>query len=156
MVTRIFTWYTHVYMKELNCGYICWVGMDTKVYTYGDVYIESILVYCFHCVLISLLLGWAAMNLFASTLTMQHVARLDTYMREHMYATVYVARILNFSKIREDVQNVHASCSLMPLHFCITPSLIFNYSIIYFSSCKIILSHPNCNVTTDGRTSTTA
>ena len=102
------------------------------------------------------LVGWDAMNLSAGTLTTQRVARLDTYMRERMYATVYVARILNFLKIREDVRNVHASCSLMPLHFCITPSLIFNYSVIYFSSCKIILSHPNCNVTADGRTSTTA
>ena len=121
-----------------------------------DVYMERILVYCFHYVLVSLLLGWAAMNLSVGTLTTQHVARLDTYMREHMYATVYVARILIFPKIHEDVQNMHASCSLMPLHFSITPSLIFNYSVIYFSSYKIILSHPNCNVTTDGHTSTTA
>ena len=51
---------------------------------------------------------------------------------------------------------MHASCSLMPLHFYIAPSLIFNYSVIDFSSCKIILSHPNCNVATDGCTSTTA
>ena len=43
------------------------------------------------------LVGWAAMNLSAGTLTMQRVARLDTYMRERMYATVYVARMLNFS-----------------------------------------------------------
>ena len=58
---------------------------------------ESILVYCFHCMLIYLLWEWAAMNLSAGTLTMQHVARLDTYMRERMYATMYVARILSFS-----------------------------------------------------------
>ena len=32
--------------------------------------------------------GWAAMNLSAGTLTTQRVARLDTYMREYMYATV--------------------------------------------------------------------
>ena len=57
---------------------------------------ESILVYCFHCMLIYLLWGWATMNLFAGTLTTQHVARLDMYMRERMYATVYVARILSF------------------------------------------------------------
>ena len=76
-------------------------------------------------------------------------------MRERMYATIYVARMLNFLKIREDVRNMHASCLLMPLHLCITPSLIFNYSVIVFSSYKIILSHPSCNATTDGRTSTT-
>ena len=70
MVTGIFTCYTHVYMKVLNCGYICWVAMDTKVYISGDVYMESILVYCFHCVLIYLLWGWAAMHLPADTLTM--------------------------------------------------------------------------------------
>ena len=52
MVTGIFTCYTHVYMKVLNCGYIYRVAMDTEVYTSGDVYMESILVYCFHCVLI--------------------------------------------------------------------------------------------------------
>ena len=74
---------------------------------------ESILVYCFHCMLIYLLWGWATMNLFAGTLTTQRVAQLDTYMREHMYATVYVARILIFPKIHEDVWNMHASCSLM-------------------------------------------
>ena len=62
-----------------------------------DVYMESILVYCFHCMLIYLLWGWAAMNLSTGTLTTQRVARLDTYMRERMYATVYVARILIFS-----------------------------------------------------------
>ena len=44
-----------------------------------------------------ILLGWAAMNLFAGTLTTQRVARLDTYMRERMYATIYVTRILIFS-----------------------------------------------------------
>ena len=43
------------------------------------------------------LVGWAAMNLSVGTLTTQRVARLDTYMRERMYATVYVARILKFS-----------------------------------------------------------
>ena len=43
------------------------------------------------------LVGWAAMNLSAGTLTTQHVARLDMYMRERMYATVYSARILKFS-----------------------------------------------------------
>ena len=88
MVAEMFTCFTHVYMKVLNCGYICRVVMDTEVYISGDVYMESILVYYFHCVLNSLLLGWAAMNLFAGTLTTQRVARLDTYMRERMYATV--------------------------------------------------------------------
>ena len=52
MVTRMFTCYTHVYMKVLNCGYIYRVAMDIKVYTSRDVYMESILVYCFYCVLI--------------------------------------------------------------------------------------------------------
>ena len=84
-------------MKVLNCGSICRVVVGTEVYISGDVYMESILVYCFHYVLISLLLGWVAMNLSAGTLTTQRVARLDTYMRERMYATVYVARILIFS-----------------------------------------------------------
>ena len=69
MVTRIFICYTHVYTKVLNCGYICRVAMDTEVYISGDVYMESILVYCFHCVLIYLLWGWAAMNLPAGMLT---------------------------------------------------------------------------------------
>ena len=66
MVTGIFTCYTHVYMKVLNCGYICWVAMDIEVYISGDVYMESILVYCFHYVLNYLLWGWAAMNLPAA------------------------------------------------------------------------------------------
>ena len=70
MVTIIFTCYTHVYMKILNCGYIYRVAMDTEVYISGDVYMESILVYYFHCVLIYLLWGWAAMNLPVGTLTM--------------------------------------------------------------------------------------
>ena len=69
MVTGIFTCYTHVYMKVLNCGYIYRVAMDTEVYISGDVYMESILVYCFHYVLIYLLWEWAAMNLPAGTLT---------------------------------------------------------------------------------------
>ena len=56
-------------MKVLNYGYICWVAMDTEVYISGDVYMESILVYCFHCVLIYLLWDWAAMNLHAGMLT---------------------------------------------------------------------------------------
>ena len=74
MVTVIFTCYTHVYIKVLNCGYIYRVAMDIEVYTSGDVYMESILVYCFHCVLIYLLWGWAAMNLPVGTLTTQCVA----------------------------------------------------------------------------------
>ena len=69
MVTGIFTCYIHVYMKVLNCGYIYRVAMDIKVYTSRDVYMESILVYCFYCVLIYLLWGWAAMNLPAGMLT---------------------------------------------------------------------------------------
>ena len=69
MVTGIFTCYTHVYMKVLNCGYIYRVAMDIEVYTSGDVYMESILVYRFHCVLIYLLWGWAAMSLPAGMLT---------------------------------------------------------------------------------------
>ena len=54
MVTRIFTCYPHVYMKVLNCGYICWIAMDTEVYISRDVYMGGILVYCFHCALIYL------------------------------------------------------------------------------------------------------
>ena len=69
MVTGIFTCYTHVYMKVLNCGYIYRVAMDIEVYTSGDAYMEGILVYCFHYVLIYLLWGWAAMNLPVGTLT---------------------------------------------------------------------------------------
>ena len=69
MVTGIFTCYTHVYMKVLNCGYIYRVAMDTEVYISGDVYMESILVYCFHCVLIYLLWEWATMNLPTGMLT---------------------------------------------------------------------------------------
>ena len=38
MVTGIFTCYTDVYMKVLNCGYIYRVAMDIEVYTSGDVY----------------------------------------------------------------------------------------------------------------------
>jgi len=34
-----------------------------------------------------------------------------------------------FPKIREDVWNVHASCSLMHLHCCIPPLLIIAYPI---------------------------
>ena len=70
MVTGIFICYTHVYMMVLNYGYICRVAMDIEVYISGDVYMESILVYCFHCVLIYLLWGWTAMNLPAGTLIM--------------------------------------------------------------------------------------
>ena len=70
MVTGIFTWYTHVYMKVLNCGYIYRVAMDTEVYISRVVYMESILVYCFHCVLIYLFWGWATMNLPVGMLTM--------------------------------------------------------------------------------------
>ena len=44
-------------MKVLNYGYICRVVLDTEVYISGDVYMESILVYCFHCVLIYLFVG---------------------------------------------------------------------------------------------------
>ena len=69
MATGIITCYTHVYMKVLNCGYIYRVAMDIEVYTSGDVYMESILVYCFHYVLNYLLWGWAAMNLPVGMLT---------------------------------------------------------------------------------------
>ena len=44
-------------MKVLNCGYIYRVAMDTEVYISGDVYMENILVYCFHYVLIYLFVG---------------------------------------------------------------------------------------------------
>ena len=54
MVTGIFTCCIHVHMKVLNCGSICQVVVGTEVYISGDVYMESTLVYCFHCVLISL------------------------------------------------------------------------------------------------------
>ena len=50
MVTGMFTCYTHIYiyMKVLNCGYICRVALDAEVYISGDMYMESILVYCFN------------------------------------------------------------------------------------------------------------
>ena len=54
MVTIIFTCYTHVYMKILNCGYIYRVAMDTEVYISGDVYMESILVLLLLCAYLSL------------------------------------------------------------------------------------------------------
>ena len=58
MATGIFTCYTHVYMKVLNCGYIYRVAMDIEVYTSGDVYMESILVTAFIvCLFISFGLG---------------------------------------------------------------------------------------------------
>ena len=69
MATGIFTCYTHVYMKVLNCGYIYRVAMDIEVYISGDVYMESILVNRSHCALIYILWGWAAMNLPVGTLT---------------------------------------------------------------------------------------
>ena len=63
MVTGMFTCCTHVHMKVLNCGSICRVVVGTEVYISGDVYMEIILVYYFHCMLNYLLWGWAAMNL---------------------------------------------------------------------------------------------
>ena len=77
MVTGIFTCYIHVYMKILNCGYIYRVAMDIEVYTSGDVYMESILVYCFHCERY-ILLGWATMKFSIGTLTTHCVDRLVT------------------------------------------------------------------------------
>ena len=146
MVTGMFTCCTHVHMKVLNCGGINRVVLDTEVYISGDVYMESILVYCFHCVLISFV-GMGCNEIFC-----RYTNNATCSSTRYVYEDVHT-----FShKIREDVRNVHASCSLMPLHFYIAPSLIFNYSVIDFSSCKIILSHPSCNATTDGRTSTTA
>jgi hypothetical protein len=63
-----------------------------------------------------------------------------------MYATAYVARIFEtFPKIHEDIQNVHASCSLIHLHICITPSLIITYSVINFLSHK---DNPLTKITT--------
>jgi hypothetical protein len=56
-----------------------------------------------------------------------------------------------FPKIREDVRNMHASCSLMHLHLCIIPPLIItcpNYKIFYHvrylltPSCTILLQMP--------------
>ena len=91
MVTEIFTCYTHVYMKVLNCGYICWVALDAEVYVSGDMYMESILVYCFNDVFY---LGFrAAMKFYAGTLTTHH-CRSTSYhhSRERVYATVYSAR----------------------------------------------------------------
>ena len=54
MVTGIFTCYTHVYMKVLNCGYICWVAMDTEVYISGDVYGEYLSLLLSLCAYLSL------------------------------------------------------------------------------------------------------
>ena len=78
MVTGIFTCYTHVYMKVLNYGYICRVAMDTEVYISRDVYMESILVYCFHCVLISFV-GMGYNEIFCRYTNSATCSRLDTY-----------------------------------------------------------------------------
>ena len=67
-----------------------------SIYIRGCIYGEYLSLLLLLCAYFSLL-GWAAMNLSAGTLTTQRVSRLDTYMRERIYATVYVARILNFS-----------------------------------------------------------
>ena len=107
-------------------------SLDTKVYISGDEYTESILVYYFHCQHY-ILLGWAAMKFSAGTLTTQRVARLDTYMRERMYATAYVARMLNFLRfVRTYGTCMHHvySCHYI---FALLPPLS-NYSII--------VSHP--------------
>jgi hypothetical protein len=50
MITGIFTCFDHVFMKVLNCGYICQVVVIPK-YIYLGMYIWRVLVYCFHCVL---------------------------------------------------------------------------------------------------------
>ena len=97
MVTGIFTCYTHVYMKVLNCGYICQVAMDTEVYIYlGCIYGEYLSLLLSLCAYFSFV-GMGYNEFSVGTLTTQRVARLDTYMRELMYATVYVVRILIFS-----------------------------------------------------------
>ena len=57
MVTRIFTCYTHVYMKVLNYGYIYWVAMDTEVYIYiymGWIYGEYLSLLLSLCAYLSL------------------------------------------------------------------------------------------------------
>ena len=97
MVIGIFTCCIHVHMKVLNCGYIYRVVLDTKVYIFGDVYMESILVYYFHCMLNYLLLGWATMKFSAGTLTMHHVDRLVTAIRENVCMPPYIPLELNFS-----------------------------------------------------------
>ena len=70
MITGIFTCYTHVSMKVLNCGYICRVAMDTEVYIYiwGCIYGEYLSLLLSLCAYLYLV-GWAAMNLPAGTLT---------------------------------------------------------------------------------------
>jgi len=96
VVTGIFTCCTHVHMKVLNCGYIYRVVLDTEVYISGDVYMESILVYCFHCEHY-ILLGWAAMKFSTGMLTTHCVDRLVTAIRENMCMPPYIPLELNFS-----------------------------------------------------------
>ena len=97
MVTGIFTCCIHVHMKVLNCGYICRVVLDTKVYISGDVYMESILVYYFHCMLNYLLWEWAAMKFSTGTLTTHCVDRLVTAIRGNVCMPPYIPLELNFS-----------------------------------------------------------
>jgi len=78
-------------MKVLNCGYICWVALDAEVYVSGDMYMESILVYCFNGVFY---LGFrAAMKCYAGMLTAHRYRSTSyCYSRERVYATVYSTR----------------------------------------------------------------
>ena len=57
MVTGIFTCYTHVYMKVLNCGYIYRVAMDIEVYIYiwGCIYGEYLNLLFSLCAYLSLM-----------------------------------------------------------------------------------------------------
>ena len=74
---------SHIYTKVFNCGL-------ALIQLYMHIYM---------CV-------WDVLG----TLTTKRVAQLVTlFMREHMYATVYFTRSFNFSKVYEDVWNVHAS-----------------------------------------------
>ena len=83
-------------MKVLNCGCINRVVLDTEVYISGDVYMESILVYCFHCERY-ILLGWATMKFSIGTLTTNRVDRLVTTIQENMCMPPYILLELNIS-----------------------------------------------------------
>ena len=74
MVTGLFACYRHVSRKVLNCGYICWVALDTEVYIYlGCIYGEYLSLLLSLCAYLSLV-GWATMKFPVGTLTAQRVA----------------------------------------------------------------------------------
>jgi hypothetical protein len=68
VVTRIFTCYNHVFMKVLNCGYVCQVAVILK-YIYLGMYIWRVFSLLLLLCAIYLLWGWAKMNSSVGTLT---------------------------------------------------------------------------------------